>query len=198
VNRLGKESNPAHLILVKHAMPDIDPAVPSREWRLSDDGRASCERLAEHLAPSSPVLVVSSAEPKAIQTGQLAALHLGIPFTIAEGLHENDRTGFPFLKSPRFEQRFAEYFANPDEVVIGQETAEAAFVRFSTAVARVERNAPAGTLVIVAHGTVISLLVGQLAGLDPFALWQQLGLPSYVVFDRESLKLVEVVETITA
>lgn len=35
------------LILVKHAMSASEPAVPSREWHLSDAGRAPCLPLAE-------------------------------------------------------------------------------------------------------------------------------------------------------
>ena len=37
------------LVLVKHALPEIVPAVPSREWRLSEEGRIRCRILAEKL-----------------------------------------------------------------------------------------------------------------------------------------------------
>ncbi len=37
------------LVLVKHALPEIGPAVPSREWHLSDEGRLRARMLAKKL-----------------------------------------------------------------------------------------------------------------------------------------------------
>jgi hypothetical protein len=42
-----RESTPARqLMLVRHAMPAIQPEVPAGEWHLSPAGRRSCKRLA--------------------------------------------------------------------------------------------------------------------------------------------------------
>src|ERR1051325_8791308 len=61
------------LILIKHARPDVMPAVPSRDWTLSDEGRDSCKALAARLAAKPPDLFVTSDEPKAIETGSIVA-----------------------------------------------------------------------------------------------------------------------------
>jgi hypothetical protein len=53
--------------LVRHALTLIDPAVPSHEWRLSDDGRRAAAALE---LPELPVL--TSSEQKAVETAQLA------------------------------------------------------------------------------------------------------------------------------
>ena len=37
------------LVLVRHSLPEIDPAVSSREWRLSEEGRVRSRILAENL-----------------------------------------------------------------------------------------------------------------------------------------------------
>src|SRR4030095_2866675 len=53
------------LLLVKHAVPDIIPTLPSHAWHLSTDGQQRCLPLARLLAPYCPATIVSSQEPKA-------------------------------------------------------------------------------------------------------------------------------------
>jgi broad specificity phosphatase PhoE len=57
----------------------------------------------------------------------------------------------------------------------------------------VEQNVMAFT-----HGTVLTLFVARVTGLEPFALWKRLGLPSFVVLSLPQLELVRVVEKLTA
>ena len=52
------------------------------------------------------------------------------------------------------------------------------------------------SVVTVTHGTVISLFVAERAGVDPYNLWRQLDLPSYVVLSVPELKLIEVVGSV--
>jgi len=46
------------------------------------------------------------------------------------------------------------------------------------------------TVVIVAHGTVISLFISRLIGSSDWLLWNELGLPSFVVIDLYSKTLI--------
>jgi len=46
---------------------------------------------------------------------------------------------------------------------------------------------------IVAHGTVISLLIARYNDLDPYALWRSLGLPTLCVLSAEEFQLRETV-----
>jgi hypothetical protein len=32
-------------VLVRHSVPEVDPARPAEEWRLSEEGRARCAAL---------------------------------------------------------------------------------------------------------------------------------------------------------
>ncbi len=169
-----------NLILVKHAMPALEPGVPSRGWRLSDGGRALCIPLAERLAAYKPAVIAASAEPKATETGQIVADYLGAPLEVIEGLHENDRTSLGWLGSEELEAMIARFFAEPDQRVLGNETADEAHTRFAAAVGDVCTRHPDGNIVIVAHGTVITLFVSRLAGMEPFPFWKRLGLPSFV------------------
>jgi broad specificity phosphatase PhoE len=53
-----------------------------------------------------------------------------------------------------------------------------------------------GNIAIVAHGTVISLLVAAANGLDGFELWRRLGLPSALLVEWPGLKRVRVLEQV--
>ena len=66
----------SHLILVRHSAPEIVPQVPARAWHLSAVGRARCVPLAAALAPYQPRAIITSVEPKAVETGQIVAEQL--------------------------------------------------------------------------------------------------------------------------
>jgi broad specificity phosphatase PhoE len=169
------------LILVKHAMPAIDPARPAHEWPLAEAGRRSCAPLAAALAAYQPAQIVTSTEPKAAETGRRVAEALGLPCATAPDLHEHDRANVGWIAEPTaFRAAVAAFFAHPDQLVLGRETAARATTRFTAAVDAALARHPAGTLVIVAHGTVIALYAAARAGLAPYPLWQRLGLPSFV------------------
>ena len=126
------------LILVKHSLPDIVAGVPASEWRLSDEGRRRCIPLAERLAVYEPTVIVASEEPKAVETGQIVAELLGLPFETAPGLHEHERPTVGFLGThEQFVAQAVRLFEHPGELVFGSETADQAHARFAAAVAAV-------------------------------------------------------------
>lgn len=186
----------SHLILVKHAMPHLEPGVPSCDWRLGAAGRAGAARLAEHLTAYAPGVIVASVEPKATETARIVADRLGMGMETVPGLHENDRTGLGWLGKEELAARIARFFAAPAVPVMGHETADAAHARFAAAVAGVCAMHPDKTVVIVAHGTVITLLVSRAAGVEPYPFWRRLGLPSFVVLSRPDRRLLATIEAI--
>lgn len=184
------------LTLVKHSSVAIDTARTASDWSLSEEGQRRCDLLADRLAAYHPQRVVASQEPKAAETGRRVAERLGLPFETAPDLHEHDRRGVPFLGVDEFQAVVARFFAEPGELVFGRETAEAALARFDAAVRRVLTQFPGERLVIVAHGTVISLFVARAARMDAFDLWRRLDLPSFVALDWPSETVLEVVESV--
>ncbi len=182
------------LILVKHSLPEIFPSVEASQWQLSPDGRRRCAPLASLLAVHEPGPIIASREPKAAETAGIIATLLGRSYEVAEGLHEHDRTGVAWLGAAEFEARVAAFFAHPDELVFGQETASAAWRRFNQAIEQLLQRYPVGNPVVVTHGTVISLFVAQAACIDGFALWKRLGLPSFVVLALPGFQLIRVDE----
>lgn len=171
-----------HLFLIRHANVVRDPAIPSHEWRLSENGRSRTIALAHKLA-TRPTRLITSSEAKASETGQILADVWGIPCTTAPNLHEHDRRGAPYLASPiEFKNLVAEFFARPDELIFGNETAVQALARFRTAVTTQIEKYPTDSLGIVSHGTVMTLYISSLnPALDPFTFWQALTMPDCYV-----------------
>ncbi len=186
-----------YLILVKHSLPEIDPNLPAGGWRLADEGRIRCISLANTLAFYQPDLVITSREPKAIETGQLVAAHLNLPCAAWDDLHEHLRLTVPFTSRQEFESRVARFFAEPDQLVLGEESAVQASDRFKQSIAELVLRNHERTIIIISHGTVISLFYKLRTCRDPYTLWQELDLPSYLVFSLPSLELVEVVSRLS-
>ena len=186
----------SHLILVKHAMPVIDACVGAREWVLSDAGREASILLAERLTILDPDVIMTSVETKARQTAEILAGRLKKPLKPWKGLHEHDRDGVPLLGNHEFEEAVRSFFHSPSNLVFGNETAEQANARFETSVLKAVAGHKDRTIAVVAHGTVISLFAGKVAGAEPFGLWKRLELPSYVVFQLPGFELVDIVEQV--
>lgn len=180
-----------YLILVKHSLPEIQESLPAREWILSEEGRLRARRLAERLIQYEPEIIVSSQEPKARETAEIIASSLKVELQFADDLHEHDRSSTLYLSRNDFENSVREFFANPDKLVFGNETANEAYERFAQAVYSILESHQNKTIAVVAHGTVISLFVSRLAGIAGWSLWQELGLPSFLVIDMRSNMLLE-------
>jgi len=179
-----------YLILVKHSLPKIDENVPAREWELSEEGRVRAEQLAEELRRFQPDVIISSNERKAKETAKIIGKLHRSKFSIAEDLHEHDRGNVSHLSQEQFRALVHEFFQKPDQLVFGQETAENAHARFYRAVHSILNEHKNKTIVIVSHGTVISLFVSRLTGSSDFELWSMLGLPSYIAIDLHSNTLI--------
>lgn len=179
-----------YLILVKHSLPEIVAGLPAREWKLSDTGRMRAKQLAERLSSFQPEYIISSVEPKARETAEILAGRHNLELHSAEGLHEHDRSKTPYLSKDEFHAAIREFFEKPDKLIFGSETADEAHEHFYQAVRSVLDCHLNATVVIVAHGTVISLFVSHLTGVSDILLWNELGLPSYVALDRQTNELI--------
>jgi len=169
------------LILVKHSLPEIVEGLPANHWRLSKEGQALSHRLAERLNYYQPEVIVSSNEPKAKETAEIIARKQQLELHIVDDLHEHDRSNVSYLSQDEFQASIWEFFQKPDVLVFGRETANQAYMRFHAN----------KTVVIVTHGTVISLFISRLTGTSDLLLWNKLSLPTFVVLDLESNTLIE-------
>lgn len=179
-----------YLILVRHSLPEIVEDIPAREWHLSSEGTARARRLANRLTAYHPEVLFSSAESKAKETAEAIGEPNHLPVDIVEGLHEHDRSEARYLSRNEFQNTIREFFLKPDELVFGKETANQAHGRFLKTIQSILETHANKTVIIVSHGTVISLFVARLIGTSEHSLWNQLGLPGYVVLDITSNKLI--------
>lgn len=188
-----------HLILVRHSLPAVVPGVDAADWRLSDEGRARAVTLAEQFADYGPSQIVSSDEPKARETAGIIAARLGgVPVVSEPGLREHDRRGAPHFGDERaFQATMARFFAAPEELIYGCETAARARARarFTAAVSRI--IAPSlvdRDIMVVTHGTVMALYLASISGIgnggDAYAIWREQALPCYAALALPDLRLV--------
>jgi broad specificity phosphatase PhoE len=179
------------LILVRPAAPEKHPAVPAREWALSPSGQTDAERLATLLAPYAPTAIISSDELKAQQTAQPLAQRLGLPVDALAGLHEHERRTVGYLGDEAFQATMTRFFAEPDALVFGEETARQALARFEKAVDEALKRYSSGDIAIFTHGTVLSLFVAAHSSSNPMTFWWYLNLPAWVVFAIPDIALLE-------
>jgi len=182
------------LVLVKHAQPVLDPAVPPRQWTLGPDGEEGARRLARALAEFMPFALASSPEPKARRTAAIVGAALGVEVRVHEGLEEFDRPALPLMSREEHWRVNAAIFSDPRRPALGAESGEAALERFRRGIGdAIEHAAGVDTLVAIAHGTVITLLAAAHNELDPMDLWSRLECPSFIVLSLPGFRLGRVV-----
>ena len=178
---MGNQAHRPALILVRHAVPIQDPAVPPPQWQLSDDGRIAARALAGRLKHLNPQAVVSSPEAKAVETMAILCEDLGMSVEIDTAFAELHRPRWPFSDTASFEARVIRLLELPGDSIEGAEPAGEAAARFAAGLARY----PSRPLMIGTHGTILAAYLSRVSGLDPAALWQSLRLPEAVVLDAE-------------
>jgi broad specificity phosphatase PhoE len=185
------------LILVRHSLPEMATGVPASQWRLSAEGRRRCHALAKRLAEHEPATIVTSEEPKAVETGEIIADLLGLPFETAPGLHEHERGVIRHFGSREsFQAQVTRFFASPDELVFGRETADQTHARFAAAITRVLEQYRQGNVAIVTHGTVMTLFIARANDLEPGPFWHSLGLPAFAVLSLPRFDLLQIVREV--
>lgn len=187
------ETTPTTLVLVKHALPVADSSKPAKEWLLAAEGELQSERLAKRLRVFAPLRLLTSPEPKASATARLVGAELGVGVSECDGLREFDRPRLPLVSKAEHERQNAPIFSNMTRPVLGAESGQAARERFSAAVHTELAKTTTQNLVVIAHGTVISLFVAAHNQIDAFELWKELKCTSFVVLDAPSFSLREVV-----
>ncbi len=168
------------MILVRHSESAPRPDRHAHEWRLSRRGHRLAQRLAVDLAKLQPDAVFTSYEPKAVETGAAICRGLDLRMHQLKELGEHDRTNVPFLTANEFKRSVEHCLAHPDERSFGRETANEALGRFSLGIERVQEDRQSARPLVVTHGTVMSLYIARVSAVDPWRIWQDLTMPSYV------------------
>lgn len=163
------------MFLVRHAMPEVDPAVPPEAWRLGADGVAAARAL--DLPPDA--YLVASTESKAAET-----LRAAVP-----GGHVGQDAGFDEVRRPHewrddHQERAHAYVQGA--LHPGWEPQSEVAARFTAAVARHAARAGAHPLVVGTHGMALTTWLADrrlIAG-APGAFWAGLAFPDIVTVGR--------------
>ncbi len=187
------------LLLIRHSISQPAPGAPPHQWALSDAGRQACRSLATQLVNYDLAEIITSTEVKAAETGQIMARQLSLPCHAVAGLQEQARSSVPYLRSKaQFMEKIELLFEQPASRVFGEESANEALVRFSSAIDSLLTSASTSAsqppdLAIVTHGTVIALFVGRHSKWDPLDFWRRLGMPAIVEFHTPAMALQNVI-----
>jgi len=175
------------VVLIRHAMPQMEQGVPAAGWKLSPEGTDAATALAAQLTRFRFAEIASSAEPKAVGTAAAIAQVLKLPVGIDGDFAETQRRTVGWLSREDIDAGIRRLFENPSEVVYGEESADAAYARFAAAIERLSAKG-ADDIAVVTHGTILSVYVSRVARLpNVFAFWKSLKLPDAVLLDGKSL-----------
>ena len=185
------------LVLVRHSISNHNSLQAPEDWDLTDEGVARCRTLAQHIKPYRPRRLFTSPMPKTRQTATSVSQALGdIPLYEEALLAEHSRrSNAPYGSQDAFDARMKRLFAEPDRLVFGEETARQAEERFRLAIETVLDLVDAHeNIVVVTHGTVMSLFAARYNAIDSFELWQRLEMPSLLELDLPDFRLTKVIE----
>jgi 2,3-bisphosphoglycerate-dependent phosphoglycerate mutase len=183
------------IFLLKHALPVLVDSVPPREWRLGESGRQQSGELAKHFEILNIRHILTSPEPKAFETATLIGNDLGLQPMTVEGLQEIDIPVRPILTKAEHVTAHQKTYDFPAEPAIGVESAVAARNRFSKSLLEALKSIPIDdNVLVVSHGTVISLFTGDEDYQKSFSIWKRLACLSYVRLRRQDYSLMDVIE----
>lgn len=151
---------------ISHPQVQIDPGMPVPNWSLSELGVSRLEAVRARDWVKSITIFTSSAETKALETAKLLINgRTSVSIIVREDAHENDRSATGFVPPERFEELANQFFAKPDESVLGWEKAgdaQARILAMTNAV--IDEDGQKGNLAFTGHGGVGTLLLCALQG----------------------------------
>jgi broad specificity phosphatase PhoE len=158
---------------VRHAMPRTEAGVDPTEWHLDDQARQAAGALADRLEITAGIgALVSSSEPKALDTAELIGARWGTPTLVDDRLREVARpwvgTGYRLV---------AHRYLRGD-LPDGWEPHADAAARAAAAVREAKRSTD-GPVVVVSHGLLLSVHLGDILaeGFDRETFWSCLSFP---------------------
>ena len=172
----------AGLILVRHATPEVDPAVPSPDWGLTEAGRQDCVLLAHGLPNRLAATLLASPERKTAETAKVIAVRRRLAVEIAPGLAEVER---PWIDGDAGYTAAAERYLS-GEALAGWEARDRVLIRFAAAIDRAATLARGGDVVAVTHGLAPSIFLEARCGIEPVPFWRGLTMPDAWRLDLQS------------
>ena len=177
------------VILVRNAMPVVQPGVHPVRWRLDELGRSAVGSLALSLPVELADPIWSSHEARAQETAQalIEARAMPAELRLDPDLRE---VGRPTSWSSTYTEDLAGYFKLGQRE--GWEPTTAVLTRMAAAIDRATREAAGLPAVVVTHGLALSLYVGAVCGLRPAGFLHSLLHPDAWLIDVAAGRLERV------
>jgi 2,3-bisphosphoglycerate-dependent phosphoglycerate mutase len=173
------------LILVRHAQSAPDPALPERDWPLSEAGVAQAAALAPALAELGVDALASSPYLRAIETLRPYADGAGLEIAVDEDLREKSLGGW--IEDPaEAEDAVRRMHADPDYRRVGGESGRELNARVDAALARVVAGNPGRTIAVGSHGGVLGHLISRQGAALPDTFWRRIRNPHVFIFDARA------------
>ena len=161
--------------------------MPADRWALSQRGREQAQTLARAPFWHDVRVLLSSDEPKALETAQPAAARHGLLLRGLPALREVRR---PAGRLDDWEGTVREYLSGRPGPG-GWEPYPDAARRAASAFDEILSAYPAGHLAVVSHGTLLTLyLSGLLALPDPFTFWATIPFAGWARLDPREPRLI--------
>lgn len=164
---------PAAITYVRHAMPVTDDGADPTAWRLDVQARTAVVALADRLeVPDGIGALVSSSEPKALETAEEIGARWGAPTLVDDRLREVAR---PWVGDG---YRLVAHRYLRGELPEGWEPHGQVAVRAAAAVTAA-RASTEGSVVVVSHGLLLAVHLGDILaeGFDREGFWSCLSFP---------------------
>ncbi len=172
------------LYLIRHASPRIQPAVPTREWPLSERGVEEAQEIARAAVTWGLRAVYSSFEPKARATAAIVGDAVHEPVRIVEGFEEL-RIDHWIGNADELNALVRAILDQPDASIRGAEAAADAAERFARGIAIVAQGPfPAA---VVSHGRGLGAYLARLLEIEsPYDFWRSIPMPGWACLSLNS------------
>lgn len=181
----------AGIILVRHAMPEVEPGVSSSLWRLGERAKEDCVLLAHALPAQLARTVYASDRPKVMETAGVIALRRGLEVRADSRLAEVDQSAAGWIEGD-YREVAMRYLATGESP--GWEPRELVVRRFGEGIGEALAAAvdDPGEVVVVNHGLAMSLWVASQTTIDVVEWWRALTFPDGWRLDLKSGGLEQV------
>ncbi|MHA1673450.1 MAG: histidine phosphatase family protein [Promethearchaeota archaeon] len=158
------------IIFVRHCHTLVDLEKPSSEWNLSPQGLNQAQRLIFHpiLTGGSRVnkinQVICSSEPKTVQSIAPFCDHWHYEHTLDIQFDEVRNISLPTADKQQYFANKAFAFNHRDSFSESRESYYHVLERFNRGIKNSILRFPHGTVIIVTHGTILTLYFAQLQG----------------------------------
>jgi broad specificity phosphatase PhoE len=162
-------------IFLRHAETLKDPNTHPKDWLLTPDALQIVNKYIEEGKFANVTKIYSSTEPKAVATGKPISAKLEAEINELENFVEVKREK-KFLTDEEFLAQKKKEVENLGTVENGVESGGDALNRFEEGIDKLESEFNGETILVISHGTVMSIYFAKLLNELPnvFDRWQKL------------------------